>query len=305
MAHHVGAAQVDDGNSADAAQHAFGVDQTAQLAAGQVDLADVAGHHRLGAKADAGEKHLHLFDRGVLRFIQNHKGVVERAPAHEGQRRDLDLLALERFLHLVGAHQLVQRIVQRAQVGVNFLAQVAGQKTQLLTRFHCRAGQHDALHRAAFERVDRAGHRQIGLAGAGRANRKADVVRGHVFQVARLGRGAPAHFAASGLHAQCRHAGLGLRGIKAEHELYLFGRNRFARHFMQGLQHQQGLRGPGLGAFDAELLEAVRQFDLQCRLYAAQVGVQRTAQVAHAQVVGRGEGVSENQTDNPVKGMTQ
>jgi hypothetical protein len=78
--------------------------------------------------------------------------------------------------HAVEAHQVVQRVVQRAQVGVDLLRQVAGQEAQPFTGLHRRACQHDALHAVAFQRVHRAGHRQEGLAGAGRADAEGDVV---------------------------------------------------------------------------------------------------------------------------------
>jgi hypothetical protein len=71
-------------------QDAARFDQAALLAALQVDLRHVAGDHRLGADADAGEEHLHLLGRGVLRFVEDDEGVVQRAAAHVGQRRDFD-----------------------------------------------------------------------------------------------------------------------------------------------------------------------------------------------------------------------
>ena len=61
---------------------------------------------------------------------------------------------------LVEAHQVVERVVQRAQVGIDLLRQVAGQEAEPLAGLHRRAHQHDALHRVALERVDRAGHRE-------------------------------------------------------------------------------------------------------------------------------------------------
>ncbi len=128
-------------------------------------------------------------------------------------------------------------------------------------------------------------------------------MRGHVFQVTRLGRRAPAHLAAARLHRQGVVARGGQGGVAAEHELHRFGRNRLLRHFVQRLQRFHRLGGFGLGAFDPELLETVCHLDLQRRLDAADVAVHRSAQMAHAQVVGRREGVSENQTDNPVKLM--
>ena len=64
--------------------------QAALVPLGQVDLGQVAGDDRLGADADARQEHLHLLRRRVLRLVEDDEGVVERAPAHEGQRRDLD-----------------------------------------------------------------------------------------------------------------------------------------------------------------------------------------------------------------------
>jgi hypothetical protein len=43
-----------DGDAVDAPQRALGVNQSAELGFGQVDLADIAGNHCLGAKAHAG-----------------------------------------------------------------------------------------------------------------------------------------------------------------------------------------------------------------------------------------------------------
>jgi hypothetical protein len=45
------------------------------------------------------------------------------------------------------AEHLVQRVVQRAQVGIDLLGEVAGQEAELLAGLHRRAHQDDALHR--------------------------------------------------------------------------------------------------------------------------------------------------------------
>ena len=39
---------------------------------------------------DVYKRQLHLRQRGVLRFIQDHEGMIERAAAHERERSDLD-----------------------------------------------------------------------------------------------------------------------------------------------------------------------------------------------------------------------
>jgi hypothetical protein len=113
-------------------------------AARQVDLGDVAGDDGGGAEADAGQEHLHLLDGGVLRLVENDEGVVQGAAAHVGQRRDLDDVALDELGDPLEAEHLVQRVVQRAQVGVDLLRQIAGQEAELLAGFHRRAHQQDA-----------------------------------------------------------------------------------------------------------------------------------------------------------------
>ena len=61
-----------------------------RLLARQVDLGDVAGDDHLRAEAEPGQEHLHLLGRRVLRLVEDDERVVERAAAHEGERRDLD-----------------------------------------------------------------------------------------------------------------------------------------------------------------------------------------------------------------------
>jgi len=65
------------------------------------------------------------------------------------------------------------------------------------------------------------------------------------------------------------------------------------------LQHLHRLGGGGLGALDAKVFEAVRDAHLQGGLDRAQVLVQRPAQVGQPRVVGGGEGVAQDQADNP------
>ena len=56
----------------------------------------------------------------------------ERAAAHEGERRDLDLAALHGALDDARIHQVEQRVVDRAQIGIDLLAHVAGQEAEPL-----------------------------------------------------------------------------------------------------------------------------------------------------------------------------
>src|SRR5207244_1878120 len=88
VTHDVLFVEVDEFNAFDISQYAFGLHQAAPFSGGQINLRYVAGNNRLRAETNAREKHLHLLAGRVLRFIQNNKGIGERAAAHEGQRRD-------------------------------------------------------------------------------------------------------------------------------------------------------------------------------------------------------------------------
>ena len=169
--------------SAHALQNARRFDEAALLAAREVDLRDVAGDHRLGAEADAREEHLHLLGCRVLRLVQDDERMVERAPAHVGERRHFDRRALEELCHLVEAHEVVQRVVQRTKVRIDLLREIARQEAQAFAGFDGGTHQHDALHRVALERVDGAGDREVGLARARGTDAERDVVARDVLEV--------------------------------------------------------------------------------------------------------------------------
>ncbi|MCY1296185.1 hypothetical protein D9M70_455600 [compost metagenome] len=286
MAHHVDAGEAGAGDAAHVAQHMLRLHQAALLALGQVDLRDVAGDHRLGAEADPGQEHLHLLGRGVLRLVEDDEGVVQRAPAHIGQRRDLDHLALEHLLRAVEAEQVIQRVVQRAQVGIDLLRQVAGQEAQALAGFHRRARQHDALDRIALQRVDRAGHRQVGLAGAGRADAEVDVVLEDRLDVALLVGAARADVALAGAqHDLWFGAGVDqfLDARFLQEQVHQVRRQLGGLGFaVQALQQLFGGLGLGLGADQFELVAAVADLDAQALLDQAQVLVELSAEVGEA-----------------------
>ena len=50
----------------------------------QVNLTDVSIDNHFGLEAETCQKHLHLHDGGVLSFVQNHKGIIQRPPPHIG-----------------------------------------------------------------------------------------------------------------------------------------------------------------------------------------------------------------------------
>ena len=71
---------------------------------------------------------------------------------------------------------VVERVVERTQVRIDLLLQIARQEAELLARLDRRARQDDAADALRQQIRHRLRHRQIGLAGAGRADAEHDVV---------------------------------------------------------------------------------------------------------------------------------
>jgi hypothetical protein len=127
-------------------------------------------------------------NRRVLRLIDNDERVLQCAPAHEGDRGDLDLAARHAALHLFLAHQFAQAVPDGQHVGVDLLFQRAGQEAELLPCFHRRARHDQALARAGHQFGHAGRNGQEGLARAGRADAENEaIVRiGQQIDVARL-----------------------------------------------------------------------------------------------------------------------
>jgi hypothetical protein len=62
------------------------------------------------------------------------------AAAHEGDRCGLDLAFVAPAADVVGAEDVVQRLPDRGQIGIDLFVQVAGQEAQLLARLDRRPG---------------------------------------------------------------------------------------------------------------------------------------------------------------------
>src|SRR3546814_8526413 len=83
VAHHIAAGELRNGNSRYGLQKLHGVTKPAALAARQIDLRRIAIDDGLAAETYAGQEHFHLLGRGVLRFVQNDKDVVQGERSEE------------------------------------------------------------------------------------------------------------------------------------------------------------------------------------------------------------------------------
>ncbi len=105
-------------------------------------------------------------------FIENDIGIRERAPTHECQGRDLDLAAGDARRHLLAR----KRVVERTQIGIDLLLQIARQKAQALARLDRRPRQDDPVDLAADQHLYRFGHGKIGFPGPRRSDPKDQIL---------------------------------------------------------------------------------------------------------------------------------
>ena len=168
--------EVAEVDALDAVEDVDGVQQSGLARVGQVDLGDVAGDDGLGAVAHAGKEHLHLLDGGVLGLVHDDEGVVEGASAHEGQGGDLDDVALEELVDLFGIEQVVEGVVERAQVGVHLFLEGSGKEAEALAGLDRGTDENDAADFFGVEGGDGHGDGEVGFAGAGGADAEDHVV---------------------------------------------------------------------------------------------------------------------------------
>ena len=190
VAHHVDAFKGDHANGFDLAEDLEGFAQTAEAGVLEIDLARIASDDGARVVAQAREEHEHLGLRGVLGLVENDEAFAEGAAAHESQGGNLNLAALHQFFDLVDFQHVVEGVIEGAQVGKNFVVEVAGEEAERLTRFHGGPSEHDALDIPSLQGVDGGGHRKVGFAGAGGADPEDDVVAADGLKIGELSAGA-------------------------------------------------------------------------------------------------------------------
>src|SRR5262249_5490382 len=80
-------------------------------------------------------------------------------------RRTLDRARRDERREGLGTQHGGQCVVQGAQVRVDLLVRGAGQEAEALTRLHRGPGEDDPVDLLGLQRLDRLGHRQVGLSG--------------------------------------------------------------------------------------------------------------------------------------------
>ncbi len=158
----------------------------------------------------------------------------------------------------------MQGIVERAQIGVDFFLQVAGQEAQPLARLDRRARQDDAVDLALQQMGHGDGHRQIGLAGARGPEAEHQVglfKRAHIFGLHRRARRDRAFARAQrktivGIAIARRHAHRGLHVARRDLHAFLQAR-------IQRTDRAVGNFARGDRAGYLEMVAAIAQLDVE------------------------------------------
>src|SRR5262245_37272232 len=136
VADHVFMGKCDMADTFDACEQPDRLLKTGSLTMRQVDLAGIAGDNHAAVLTKTGEKHFHLHRRGVLRFVEYHRGIRQSASAHEREWRYFDLAPLQGPLDNACIHQIIKRVVDGTQIGIDLLPHVPGKKAKALAGLH-------------------------------------------------------------------------------------------------------------------------------------------------------------------------
>ena len=262
----------------------------------EVLLGGVSRDDEPRVEAEAREEHLHLLGRRVLRLVEDDEGVVHRAPAHEGERGDLDDALLDEGVAALHVGHVEERVIERAYVGVELLLQRAGKKPERLPRLDDGARQHDASDLLALQGGDGHRHGEVGLAGARRADSEGDGVLAYRVDVALLAGGlGPDGAPAEGEQDVVRQH-LHARGAVAhavDEQVDVVGREPVAR--LDEADHAREDRGGELDlsrvAGEADVVAAHGHHGVECPLDAAK------QRVGGPHELGRVYGVWDGQTN--------
>ncbi len=162
--------------------------------------------------------------------------------------------------------QIVKRIVNRAQIGIDLFAHVAGQEAEPLARFHRRPRQDDAIDFLALEQLHGMRDRQPGLAGAGGAGAENQRMAAQRADIGVLRGGARAHRALAQIQLfEIRPRG---GGVEIEQRALSDGEPYRAFHvsrgeivaaleiFIKAFEHAPRLFAGIAGAFDGDVIAA-------------------------------------------------
>ena len=169
MAHHVALGEADDRDALDALE---GFERLGQARAGPGGRSIWVGSPVTTMREPSPSRVSNIFICTGVVFCASSRMTKARArvrPRMKASGATSISPVPSRLAQLVGRQHVVERVEERPQIGIDLLAQIARQKAQPLAGLDRRPRQDDALDLPGHQQVDRGGDREIGLAGAGRA----------------------------------------------------------------------------------------------------------------------------------------
>ena len=82
----------------DVFQQSYRMDKAGHVFFREVYLTRISGYDAFGIYSHTGKEHFHLVVGGILSFVENDEGIVERTSSHIGERGDLNHVGGNIFL---------------------------------------------------------------------------------------------------------------------------------------------------------------------------------------------------------------
>ena len=183
MTYNILAGQLTESDVIDLLQHLHRHIQTRCGIPGKVLLGCISCDDHLGTEADPGQEHLHLGRCGILCLIQDDEGIIQCTSPHIGKRGNLDEPLLHVFGKAVCAHDLIQCVIKRTQIGIDLALEIARKESQLLACLNGGSGKNDPGNFLIAKSSYCHSHGKIGFAGSGRSHAEHDHLLTDLFHI--------------------------------------------------------------------------------------------------------------------------
>ena len=213
--------------------------------------------------------------------------LLQSSPAHKGERGDFDHAGLHAALDGARVHEILERVIDRTQIRIDFFPHVAGQEAQPFAGLDGGARQDQALDHALLQQGHGMADGEPGLAGAGRPRREHQLMALQFAHIEILRRRPGAHRSLLArrnlLEGRARAAAfagkeIALQGAFLDRAIDIAHGRRMARARPrpQNLQHPPGVADRVRLALDDDMIaigvERQRSAAARCARYSGHIG---------------------------------
>ena len=178
MAHDVALVELDGGNTRDTTKDTLRLYKARTHVARQIYLTHITSHNHTGTQAQSGEEHLDLGSRSVLRLVENDDSIAQRTTTHIGEWSNLNDVGFKQFTEFSRRYHILQGIIERLQIGIEFILHLTRQKAQFLTSLNSRTRKYNLAYLLIFQGSHGKSDGNVSFPRTSRAKGEAQIVLG-------------------------------------------------------------------------------------------------------------------------------